>query len=66
MVQGASIRSWAAAPENRDRAQGLDVTPPFFALLPSMFFTNSRRWDWAAVLVITAALFVRLVTQVVR
>lgn len=42
------------------------VRPAIFALLVSMLFTNSRRWDWAAVLLITAALFVRLLTQVVR
>jgi hypothetical protein len=42
------------------------VRPAIFALLLSMLFTNSRRWDWAAMLTITAFLFVRLITQVVR
>jgi hypothetical protein len=42
------------------------VRPAIFALLISMLLTNSRRWDWAAVLAIMAFLFFRLITQVVR
>ena len=37
-----------------------------FALLVSMWFINSRRWDWIVVLVIAAALLIRLGLQVVR
>lgn len=37
-----------------------------FVLLVSMLLTNSRRWDWIAVVAIMAALLVRLTTQVVR
>jgi hypothetical protein len=37
-----------------------------FALLVSMLFTSSRRWDWIAVLTIMAALFIRLNMQAVR
>ena len=37
-----------------------------FVLLVSMLLTNSRRWDWIAVVAIMAALLVRLMTQVVR
>jgi hypothetical protein len=37
-----------------------------FGLLISLLLANSRRWDWAAVLAITAFLFVRLTTQVVQ
>ncbi len=36
------------------------------ALLVSMLFTNSRRWDWIAVLAIMIGLLVRLTMQVVR
>jgi hypothetical protein len=36
------------------------------ALLLSMLAINSRRWDWIGVVIIGAALFARLVTQVVR
>jgi hypothetical protein len=42
------------------------VRPAIFALLLSMLLTNSRRWDWAAVLAIMGFLFFRLTTQVVR
>lgn len=35
-------------------------------LLVSMLLTNSRRWDWAAVMIILAFLLIRLATQVVR
>ena len=37
-----------------------------FALLVSMLFTNSRRWDWAVVLAIMVVLVIRLATQAVR
>jgi len=37
-----------------------------FALLVSMWFINSRRWDWIVVLVIAVALLIRLGLQVVR
>lgn len=37
-----------------------------FALLVSMWFINSRRWDWIVVLAIAAALLIRLGLQVVR
>jgi hypothetical protein len=36
------------------------------ALLTSMLLTNSRRWDWIAVLAIMSFLFIRLTMQVVR
>lgn len=36
------------------------------ALLVSMLAANSRRWDWAGVILIGTAVFIRLVTQVVR
>lgn len=37
-----------------------------FALLVSMLLTNSRRWDWTAVITIMTILIVRLTTQVIR
>lgn len=37
-----------------------------FALLVSMWFIDSRRWDWIVVLTIAAALLIRLALQVVR
>lgn len=42
------------------------VRVAIFALLMSMLFIHKRWWDWAVVLAIAAALFVRLNLQVVR
>jgi hypothetical protein len=42
------------------------VRVAILAVLLSMLAVNSRRWDWAGVLVIGAALFARLLTQAVR
>jgi hypothetical protein len=42
------------------------VRVAIFALLISMLLTNSRRWDWLAVVAIMTALLIRLTTQLVR
>jgi hypothetical protein len=42
------------------------VRVAIFGLLVSMLLTNSRRWDWTAVVIIMSALLIRLTTQVVR